>query len=305
MLARDAIAQVRSYMTGSLVDELTVLAEPYDPATDSEIVLRYPKKAVGSGSTICVGLNTCIVVGNSTDGTTLQVMAGVDGGPQVRCSAGEFVRVKPQFTSWAVYRELANEIQNLSASGLYFVDILETATIDRVSGMYQIPTRADGLLPYRLLKAEYQIAGTSIWQRIAEAEYQTATSMVRVFCDAPGVIAYRFHMAYPFGALNNDLSQDLTTIGVYDRIQNIPLLGAASTMALGWEGRRNQPSAQGDTRRPTEVQVGSNTGLSRMFASRQQAEITNELEYLTRLYGWQMSIATGASARFGAGTGWR
>lgn len=307
MLVRDAIAQARSLVTGSMIDEVSVLLTDYNPSTDPTITLKYPRKSTQVGTTLSVGLNTLTVMSVSGDGATMEVMPQADGGPAVPVSSNEVVRLKPHFTTWAIYRELANEIQNLSTpdTGLYWVDILEASAIDRVSGMYQIPDRDDGLMPLRLLKAEFRLGGTSAWQTFAEAEYQTATNRIRVFYDPPGLIEYRFHMAYPFGDLTGSLDQELNDIGIYDAIQNIPIFGIASTMAMGWEGRRMQPLAQGDARRPTEVQVGASIGLSRLFAQRQKDEIAGELSRLTRMYGWRISGTTGATGRYGYGTGWR
>ncbi|HET7739995.1 MAG TPA: hypothetical protein VFL67_05030, partial [Mycobacterium sp.] len=62
MLASEAVETVRSMLTGSQIDEVSVLATPYVAATDTTVTLQYPKKSVAPGSTLSVGLNTFTVM---------------------------------------------------------------------------------------------------------------------------------------------------------------------------------------------------------------------------------------------------
>ena len=119
----DAIAHTRSLVTGALLDEVSVLAEPFDPTIDTTITLKYPKRNLGVGSVLCVGLNTLMAVNVNTDGQTIEVLPNMDGGPAEAVAENALVIVRPQFTTWAICREVQNERQGISSRqvGLYRV----------------------------------------------------------------------------------------------------------------------------------------------------------------------------------------
>jgi hypothetical protein len=305
VIVRDAVSTVRSMMTGALLDEISVLAEPYDPITDSKITLKYPKRAIASGAVLCAGLNTFMAMNVSADGGTIEVLPSMDGGPNVALAAGEMVRIRPQFTTWAIVRELQSEIDAMSSPevGLYWPRVYTFAALDRVNGTYQFPTPdPETMWPFRLLRSEYRINGTDAWQQFTGAQYQIENGgVIRVFYDEPGAIEYRFTMAMTFGQIVG-IDDDLDAIGVTNFVADIPMLGAASTMAVGWEGRRTQPFAQGDSRRAGEVGVGSNLNLSRQFAIRQKEAVNGELARLLNLFGYKTPDTSGPSTgRWGWG----
>ena len=305
---RDGVAEVRSLVTGSLVDELSVLSVPYDPNTDSSITLRYPKRNLGVGSTICVGLNTCQVMGTDGSGTLISVLPGVDGGPLTVVPEGEFIRIKPQLTTWAALREISNEIQGLSSrgTGLFAVYEYEVTALDRQSGTYPLPDSLDGREVFRLLRFEYRYAGTTTWQQSTDAEYQSFDRVIRVFQDPPGAIEYRFSLATTFGQVTG-LDQTFASIGITEAQDNIPTLGAASTMVLGWAARRQQPLSQGDSRRAAENPGGSIVQMSQVFRRAQQENINDEVARLQAKYTYRTPAVSGQTAygRYGTYGGWR
>lgn len=309
MLVKDAVAQVRSLVTGSLIDEVSVLAAPYNPATDTDLTLKYPKRALAMGSTICVGLNTLQVLSTTVDGSKVTVMPGMDGGPQVAVPLGEVVLIRPYLTTFAAYREISNEIQGMSSrfTGLYAVWEYVVTALNRQSGTYPLTGLSPiGTIPFRLLKFEYRYAGTTTWQTSSDAELQQFDNTLRVFQDPPGAIEYRFSLAVPYGAVTS-LSQSFTDIGVTDAQSNIPCLGAASTMVLSWNGRRNQPFSQGDARRAQEVPGGSIVQASQMLRRAQQENVNDEVARLAARYTYRQPAVSGQSTygRYGTYGGWR
>jgi hypothetical protein len=97
------------------------------------------------------------------------------------------------------------------------------------------------------------------------------------------------------------LEDDLVACGVTDNLSDIPILGAASMLALSNEGRRVQPLSQGDSRIAAEVGLGSNIGVSRELARRQAERISEESSRLLGLYGYKNQVPLGALA---GSTGW-
>ena len=304
-----AVAQVRSLVTGSLLDEVSVLALPYDPLTDSTITLKYPKKALANGSVICVGLNTLQVMTTNQDGSVLEVLPNMDGGPAVSVPEGSVVLVRPFVTTFAAYREISNEVQGLSSrnTGLFAVWEYIVTALNRQSGTYPL----DGLsptdtVPFRLLRFEYRYAGTTTWQQSTDAELQVYSNTLRVFQDPPGAIEYRFSLAIPYGQITS-LEQTFEDIGITDAQSNIPCLGAAATMALSWSGRRAQPFSQGDSRRASETQQGSMAALSQQYRRTQQENLLDEVARLQAAYTYRQPAVSGQTSygRYGTYGGWR
>jgi hypothetical protein len=301
MLVREALEAARTRVLGAQIDEFSVLAQPYTVGSNT-VSLQYPKPNVGPGSTLVAGLNSFTVMASDATGATHTVLPSADGGPEVAVPAGERVRIKPKFTNWQLYQEMRSELEMLSSPeiGLYAPAIFEADAIDRVSGMYAVPVRTDGLLPFRLVKAEYKQIGRTTWLRFAEAEYQATQNAVRVLTERPIVSSYRFTLAFPYGLLNNDIAQDLSTIGINDQVAHILSLAAATAAAVSFEGRRVQPVAQTDTRRATEVPAGGSTAVARTLMAAKVAAIQAEQARLIGLSGYTMSVATP-----NAGSTWR
>jgi hypothetical protein len=297
MLASEAVRTVRSMMTGSLMDEISVLDVAYDPILDSSITLKYPKRNLSAGAPLSVGLNTFIALSISGDGTVIEVLPSVDGSPNVAAPAGEMVFIRPQFTTYSIFRELQSEIQSMSSvdCGLFATLLMQSDGVNYRDGTYviapaDIPTGREVI---RLVKTEWRISDTDAWQTFAGAEWQHSGQAIRVPSDPPGATEYAFTLATTFGTVV-DLTTDLNAdCGVTDAMSDIPMLGACSTLALGWEGRRTQPFAQGDSRRAGEVSVGSNSSLSRTYMAKQQKRISEELARLTGKYGWRQQMTSG------------
>ena len=297
MLASEAVETVRSYLTGSEIDEISVLLSAYT-AGSGTLNLQYPKRNIAPGATLTAGLNTFTVVETSTDGATVNVIPSMDGGPDVSVPAGTIVRVKPNFTTWAIYREIQSEIDSMSAAstGLYQSWVVEATSLAFESGIYAIPDRTDGLLPFRLLRSEFLVAGSdSLWVTFTDTEFIKQGNGVRVFSDPPQVAGYRFSLAVPFGQMV-DLTTDLTSLGLTNSLAGIAMYGATAMMALGWEGRRVQPVFQGDSRRATEVTPTSNSALAMRFKQAQQQAITEEQTRLIGQWGYRQPQIGGSTA---------
>jgi len=166
-----------------------------------------------------------------------------------------------------------------------------------VDGVYVIDTDdiPAGRSIIRLVKAEYRISDTEAWQSFADCEWQPSAGVVRVFADPPSATEYVFTFATTFGT-PSALSDDLDTLGVTDDFADIPILGAAATIALSWEGRRTQPLSQGDSRKAQEVGQSSNASLSRQYRLRQRERIDEEYARLVSKYGIRLNNSSGGTS---------
>ena len=287
----DLVEQTRSMLQGSLADEASVLAEPFI-AGSGQVALKYPKKNIIVGSVVTCGINTWYVLEATSDGSGLIVLEGYDGGPSADVPAGTIVRVRPIFTNWSVYREIHQEIAEMSSPkhGLWW-PFTVTYTRNWTDDTYPFEPNTLGVTPLRLVRGRYQIPGTQAWGNVQSAEWMPEQSMTRVrssVSDA-NTIELTYAMAFLMPP-TLDLSTPLDAMGLTGNLANIPSLGAASALSLASEGRRQQPFAQGDPRRATEVGYGANIGISRMWQQQKEDMISSELARLTREYGWSIPM---------------
>lgn len=298
MLARQAVETVRSMLQGTAIDEVSVLASPYTAATDTALNLKYAKRNIVPGSTVCADINTFTVMAVSSDGLRLDVLPSMDGGPNLDMVANEIVRIRPKISTWSIFREIQSEIDGLSApqNGLFWPWRLDHYDLDYTSGIYMLPLSTVGPRPFRLLRSEYRQRGTNLWVPFTDAEYVREANYVHVLSDPQQADAYRFTMAVAFGQMHN-LDSELVDIGVTNSMADIPIFGAASTLVLGWEGQRIQPISQGPTRRASEVQVSSSANLSRIYKQRQQEAIVEEQTRNAAAFGYRMQQSYGYEQR--------
>jgi hypothetical protein len=298
MLLRDAVQSVRSMLTGSMLGDITILQDAYDPNTDTTLTFRYGKASLSPGTVLSVGLNTFVVLEVASGGTSAVVLPSADGGPNVAAPAGEVVYVQPHFTTAAVYRELISEAAGLSSplNGLFATAMLQSDGVSYTDGVYLIDSGdiAAGREILRLIRSEYRIGDTYAWQEFTDCQWQPSGSVVRVFQDPPDATEYLFTFATTFGT-PTALDDDLLDFGITDTVAECMTLGAAAAMALGWEGRRTQPLSQGDSRRAQEVSITGNTSLARMFEAKKQARVNEEAARLLSVYGIRQPSTSGGT----------
>jgi hypothetical protein len=286
----DLVEQTRSMLQGALADEASVLAEPF-VAGSGQVRLKYPKKNVITGSVVTCGINTWYVLEATSDGSGLIVMEGYDGGPAANVPANTIVRVRPIYTNWSVFREVAQEIGEMSSPmhGLWWPFTLPY-TRNWTDDTY--PFRVDQTIqPIRLVRGRYQIPGTQAWGNIQSVEWMKEQGMARVRSSVSDANTIELTYAMPFTSPNPlSMTTPLADLGLTGNLVNIPSLGAAASLSLATEGRRQQPFAQGDPRRATEVGYGANIGVSRMWLQQKEDMIGAELARLTREYGWSIPM---------------
>jgi hypothetical protein len=278
----DLVNEVRSMLSGSMGDELTTLSEPYI-AGSGLLNFQYPKRAMTAGATLSLGLNTFYVLETASGGLQAVVLPSYDGGPDEDAVLGSVVRVKPRYTNWAIFRELSQEFATLSSptSGLYSAQWFD-APVDWAYGTYEFPEEYGD--PLRLVRARAKISGTTMWHPINSAEYQPEQRVVRTTDIPDGAVTVEFTFAMRFGTPVS-LTDDLEDLGLPPEASDLPTLGACAALSLAGESRRNQPFAQGDSRRAEEVPPGASTSVSREFARAYKQRVDEEAARLVATFG--------------------
>ena len=90
---------VRRMLSANLNDQLLFLADDYTPG-DGTLTLKSLTSRVAVGSLLSWHEATFYVV-SVGQGSTVEVLTGYDGGPDIAVPAGSPLRVNPRFTDYA------------------------------------------------------------------------------------------------------------------------------------------------------------------------------------------------------------
>lgn len=284
------VREVRLMTQGSLTDELNVLAAPYTPG-QGQITLTYEARGIAAGALISCGLNTFYVLAVDTSGKVLTVLESYEGGPDVAAVAGDRVIVRPRVTNYQVWGNVLSTLDLMSspANGLYTVASF-TTPVDPVWQTYPVPTEAGAMTG--ILKVRFRLPGSPdrfIDVRGWRLQSQDATALfptgkvVKVNGEVPGGTDLQVVYKAPFvkpTAMTDTLE---TTCGLTATMVDIPAIGAAGTLMLGQEARRQQVGSQTDPRRSEEVMSGGNLGVARSYLALRDQRIRDEYARLLAL----------------------
>lgn len=283
---RELVDQTRSMVNGSLAEALTLTDRPY-VAGSGVLALRYSARTIVPGTILSVGLNTLYVLEGDPAGVSVKVLPSYEGGPDVDVPEAYRVEIRPRHTVWRTFRELALEIEGLCgpAGGLW-VPKRWTTQVDPVWETYPIPSEVGPVK--RILGVRYRQPGsTDLWIDMRDWEFQpdASTGPQVIARGAPGGALIEFVAG---GAVSAPTSLDESTVDLDmpPEWEDIPMLGAAATLAMSGESRRLQPFSQGDPRRADEVPATANSSLSREFRRRQKDRIDDEYAGIVNLWSW-------------------
>ena len=196
--------------------------------------------------------------------------------------AGDMVYVRPRMTDWYAFNAINDQLRSMSSpdAGLYKIGTW-VAEVDPTYQTYEVPVEAEDMI--NILRVRWRWPGTTdVWANLAPRhyrwQYSTEQNVVRLLISIPSGTEIEFTYKAPFTiatSLDDDVVADL---GLSDSMVDIPSLGAAIELLYTTESRRTQISSQGDSRRPDEVPVTSNSSiagsLQRLYKNRVQQEMS-------------------------------
>lgn len=270
---------VRRMLSANLNDQLLFVASDYTPGSGT-LSLKALSSRIGPGSLLSWHESTLYVI-STGQGTTVEVMAGYDGGPDIEIPAGTPLRLNPRFTDYTLFNAVAQAVGTMASpsNGLYAV------TKDYVSGLfddsvYPIPEEFRERVVRVLSVCERTDDGQD-WARISDfrVSLTPGNEHIRIFSEAQRFeIVYALELMKPT-AFTDDLVEDC---GLSGPMLDIPALGAAAMLMSGQEARRNQQRAQGDPRRAEDVPITGALNVARDLRRTFEQRINEEH---TRLVG--------------------
>ena len=277
----DLVADVRRRVYGSMTENVN-LVQTSASAGQTSLQLELGVDGIQKGMLISSGLNVWFVKGVYSTDNTVFVIPGYDNSPQDAVAAGDMVYVRPRMTDWYAFNAINDQLRSMSSpdAGLYRIGTW-VANVDPTYQTYVVPDAA--LTMTNIIRVRWRWPGTTdVWTDMAPRHYRwnysTVQNVVRLLISIPSGTEIEFTYKAPFTLATSLADDPVADCGLSDSMLDIPSLGAAVELLQTTESRRTQITAQGDSRRPEEVPVSSNSSiagqLQRMYKSRVQEEMS-------------------------------
>lgn len=272
----DLVADVKRTTYGSLAEQINLVATEYTAGSDT-LYCELDVSGISAGVTVCSGLNTWYVKGVVSGEKKLLVVPGYDNSPSASVAVGDIITIRPHMTGWYAFTMLNDEIRRLSSSlvGLYQLASW-TAVSDPTYQTYALP---DDVSILQILRVRVRMPGTTdVWGDLPNSawRYDPTNGLVQVLRAIPGGTSVQFIYKAPFVAASS-LSDDVQSVcGLAETMNDIPVLGVASSLLLTTEARRNQVQTQGDPRRASEVSTTGNSMAAREMGRAYEARVQEE-----------------------------
>ena len=278
---QDLVNDVRRRAYGSMTENVNLI-QTSASAGQQSIQLELGVDGIQKGMLLASGLNVWFVKGVYSTDNTVFVIPGYDGAPQNAVAAGDMVYVRPRVTDWFAFNALNDALRSLSSpdNGLYKIGTW-VAEVDPTYQTYDVPAAAADMT--NLLRVRWRWPGTpDVWSDLAPRHYRWQYSndmnLVRLLLSIPSGTEIEFTYKAPFTLATSLADDPVADCGLTDTMLDIPVLSAAIELLLTTESRRTQVQTQGDSRRPEEVPVSSNSAiagqLQRQLKMRIQEEMT-------------------------------
>lgn len=285
---QDSVKSTLDRLNGGRVGLLGMLAADLTTSDDMmELVNPVPNVAVGT--VVSVGLETLYVTRVVDAGKKFEFMRIGSYGEDVPVST--LVRFSPAQTNADVFERLAFEIKAMSSptTGIYQVFAVDNA-MNYTDGAYYLPPGTAS--PIRVLAVRGLEHGQDRWHDLNGWVWLADRGAVQFYSQSQDYSLVRVLYAMPF-TTPTSLDDDLDTLGLHPTIYDIPVLGACANLALGLEGRRINPTSQGDPRRAGEISMTAGSSLAREFRRAQADRILEESSRLMALYPWRRQDLSG------------
>ena len=281
------VADARRITYGSMTEQINLIGSTAS-AGATTLTMELDVTGITPGSILSSGLNVWYVKGVSTSGNQVFVIPGYDNSPQDVANAGDTVIIKPRVTDWYLFNAINDEIRKLSSptNGLYRVGTW-VVDVSPTYQTYEVPSEALDMT--NILRVRYRWPGTpDVWSDIRTSSYRWIVSetgnKIQLLVNVPSGTEIEFTYKAPFVEATSLADDPVVDCGLAATMLDLPPLGAAAMLLKTTDSRRNQISAQGDSRRATEVPPGSNLSSASMLDREYKARVQDEYARLVQRF---------------------
>ena len=285
MTAQVWIDRTRDLLLSGTVEPINRLNGAITQAA-STLILEFDTGPVVVGSIIEIGTELAYVV--TVSGSTVGVIRGYGGSsaPSAGHADGAIVRSNPQFPAHMVLDALNDDLNDLSANGLFQ---MSTVTFAAVAGTGGYNLAADVLAVHGVTYTDPSSGSSEpdVRRFVLKRNRDTSTfasGVALVLKDTP-VSGQTVRVEYkaPFTTLTAATTA-LTATGLHTAAYDLPPLGAALALMSFKPVARESMSTQGPMRRAEEVPSGAISASMRDLRFRRQSRMQAEAGRLAQQY---------------------
>lgn len=284
---KDLVADARRMAYGSMTEQINLISGTVS-AGATTVPLQLDISGITPGMVISSGLNVWYVTGSSPGDKEVFVIPGYDNSPQNEASDGDTVIIKPRVTDWYLFNVINDEIRKLSSpmNGLYRVGTW-TVDVSPTYQTYEVPSEALDMT--NILRVRYRWPGTpDVWSDIRTSSYRWIVSetgnKIQLLVNVPSGTEIEFTYKAPFVEATSLSDDPVADCGLAQTMLDIPPLGATASLLRTTDSRRNQISAQGDSRRAGEVPSGVNLSSASMLDREYKMRVQDEYARLVQRF---------------------
>jgi len=279
----DLVADVRRRVYGSMTENVN-LFQSSASAGQTSLQLELGVDGIQKGMLLSSGLNVWFVKGVYSTDNTVFVIPGYDNSPKNSVTAGDMLYVRPRMTDWYAFNAINDQLRSMSSpeAGLYKIGTW-VAEVDPTYQTYEVPVEAADMI--NILRVRWRWPGTTdVWSNLAPRhyrwQYSTEQNVIRLLLSIPSGTEIEFTYKAPFAMATSLTDDPVADLGLSDSMLDIPALGAAIELLYTTESRRTQVTSQGDSRRPDEVPVTSNSSIAGALQRTYKARVQEEMSRL-------------------------
>lgn len=292
---QDLVERTRHHTMTGMPDRLNLLDANIND-TINTLNLTYELLGVAIGSTISIGTEEMHVleVPSTVAHSPITVIRGANGSTKAAHTAGDTIRVNPQFSDYRIITSVNECLQSLGGEGLFQIKNFIFTFNPSQAGYEVTPTDfIDGW------KLNYDTPGPlnnwpnlsrQMWSIDHAASTTDFPSGKSITLRLPGATGFPMKLTYKANFSTSTILTDdvLTVTGLPLTAHDIPPLGAAIRLNFGRDIKRSFITRQPEPRRQEEVPPGSAQQSIQTILKWYYSAIDREKRLLHRLYPAQV-----------------
>ena len=290
MTAQTWIDRTRDLLLSGTVETINRLDGAIANATAATFTVEFPTGPIAPGSIIELGTELMYVT--STSGLSVTVMRGYGGSTASTSGHADnsIIRSSPQYPAHMILDALNDDLNDLSAKGLYQVKVVPPFTYSAATQGYNLAS--DVLAVHRVTftdessdKSEPEVRRWSLRRNRDTSTFASGVALVLADTPTSGQTV-RVEYKAPFATLSATTTA-LTDTGLHAEAYDLPPIGAAMVLMTFKPIARESITTQAPIRRSEEVPSGAISASIRDLRFRRQERIEAEKARLSQLYPTQ------------------
>ena len=288
MTAQTWIDRTRDLLLSGTVESLNRLDGEISAADTATFTVEFSTGPITAGSIIEIGTELMYVT--SVSGQNVTVMRGCASSAAADShDDNSIIRSNPQYPTHMILDALNDDLNDLSAKGLYQV---KTATFTYSAATQGYNLASDVLAVHRVTftdessdKSEPEVRRWSLRRNRDTSTFASGVALVLADTPTSGQ-AVRVEYKAPFATLPLTTTA-LTDTGLHTQAYDLPPIGAAMVLMTFKPIARESITTQAPVRRSEEVPSGAISASIRDLRFRRQERIEAEKARLSQLYPTQ------------------